>query len=244
MPDAIPDAQVEVPAEPLDALIVAPHPDDAELGMGGAILRMLDDGMRVGVLDLTSGEPTPHGSVTIRRRETEAASRVLGLTWRHNAGLVNRSLEPTLQARQTVASIIRQTRPRWLFAPYWEDAHPDHMAATAIVEGARFWAKLSKTEMPGMPHHPERIYYYYCIHLRLAVQPAFILDISQYWDRKLKAIECFHSQFIEGRPTESPTLVDRFRDDAAYWGRLINRRYGEPFATREPLALQSMRDLF
>ncbi|WP_164102110.1 bacillithiol biosynthesis deacetylase BshB1 [Candidatus Laterigemmans baculatus] len=227
------------PELPLDVLIVAPHPDDAELGMGGAIVKMISEGWRVGVLDLTSGEPTPYGSLERRQQETSAASQVLGLSWRHNAGLVNRALEATLEARGLVAGIIRQTRPRWLFAPYWEDAHPDHLAATQIVEAARFWAKLSNTDLPGEPHHPERIFHYYCIHLRAAITPDFILDISDQWETKLESIRCFESQFITGRPTEPPTLIDRFRDDAAYWGRLINRRYGEPYAAREPVAMTS-----
>ena len=234
-------AGITVPPQPLDALIIAPHPDDAELGMGGAILKMHSENLRVGILDLTSGEPTPHGSLELRRQETEAANRVLDVRWRFNAGLPNRSLEATLAARELVASIVRLTRPRWLFAPYWEDAHPDHVAATALVEAARFWAKLSKTEMPGEPHHPERIFYYYCIHLRLAIQPAFILDISDQWESKFEAIQCYESQFVTGRPTDAPTILDRLRDDAAHWGRLINRRYGEPYGTREPLAMQSMR---
>ena len=122
----------------LDALIVAPHPDDAELGMGGAILGMLKAGLKIGILDLTNGEPTPFGSPEIRARETNAASDVLGVTWRHNLGLPNRSLEPTLDAREKLAGIFRQTKPRWIFAPYWHDAHPDHLAATQLVEAARF----------------------------------------------------------------------------------------------------------
>ncbi len=229
---------------PLDFLVIAPHPDDAELGMGGTIVKMIAEGMRVGILDLTSGEPTPHGSLELRARETAAATKLLGVTWRGNAGLANRSLLPTLEARTVIAGYIRQLRPRWLFAPYWEDAHPDHVAATQLIEAARFWAKLSKTDMPGSPHHPERVYYYYCIHLRLAITPSFIVDISEQWDTKRSAIEAYVSQFITGRDPKPPTLTDRFRDDAAYWGRLINREYGEPFATREPLAIESLRDLF
>ena len=228
----------------LDFLVIAPHPDDAELGMGGTIIKMVAAGMQVGILDLTSGEPTPHGSEEIRERETNAATKILGVAWRGNAGLPNRSVEATLDARAIVAGYIRLLRPRWLFAPYWEDAHPDHVAATQLVEAARFWAKLSKTDMPGTPHHPERIYYYYCIHLRLAITPSFIIDISEQWDGKFESIVAYESQFIAGRDTVRPTFIDRFRDDAAYWGRLINRRYGEPFATREPLALESLRDLF
>jgi bacillithiol biosynthesis deacetylase BshB1 len=235
---------VELPAvQPLDMLVVAPHPDDAELGMGGTIARMIGEGWRVGVLDMTSGEPTPHGSESLRRQETIAASEVLGITWRGNAGLPNRALEHTLESRALLASYFRVLRPRWIFAPYWHDAHPDHVAATSLIEAARFWAKLSKTEMPGQPFHPQRIYYYFCVHLRLAVQPSWIVDISPHWDRKLASIAAYKSQFVDGRSSQPPTFLDRVRDDAAYWGRLIDRHYGEPFATKEPLAMTSLRDL-
>lgn len=227
----------------LDILVIAPHPDDAELGMGGAILRFKSEGLRVGVLDLTDGEPTPMGSPEIRAQETEAATRLLGLDWRENLGLPNRRLEPTLAARQQLAGIIRQVRPRWLFAPYWVDAHPDHVAGTQLVEAARFWAKLTKCDLPGEPFHPQRIYYYFCIHLKLAPQPAFVLDISPFWEQKLAAVRCYRSQFLAGRPTESPTFLEQFRDEHAYWGKSIGVGYGEPFACREPVGLRSMQAL-
>ena len=224
----------------LDVLVIAPHPDDAELGMGGAILKMRGEGLSVGVLDLTDGEPTPHGSPEIRARETAAATELLGLDWRANLGLPNRSLEPTLEARAQLAGVIRQQRPRWLFAPYWIDAHPDHVAATQLVEAARFWAKLTKSDLPGEPHHPERIYNYFCVHLKLMPQPAFVLDISDQWEQKLTAIGAYESQFVVGRPTDPPTFLDRLRDEAAYWGKTIGVRYGEPFDCREPIGLATM----
>jgi N-acetylglucosamine malate deacetylase 1 len=227
----------------LDILFIAPHPDDAELGAAGAILRCKADGFRVGVLDLTDGEPTPFGSVEIRARETAAATEILGLDWRGNLGLPNRSLESTLEARRALAVVIRRLRPRWLFAPHWIDAHPDHVAATTLIEAARFWAKLTKMDMPGDPHHPERIYHYYCVHLKTVPQPAFVLDISEFWERKRAAIACYHSQFIAGRPTDQPTVLDRLRDEAAFWGKSIGVRYGEPFACREPVGLTSFRNL-
>ena len=124
----------------LDILAIAPHPDDVELGMAGAILQFKAEGAKVGVLDLTSGEPTPHGSLEIRARETAAATKILGLDWRENLGLPNRSLEATLEARRELAIVLRKLRPRWLFAPYWVDAHPDHVAATELIEAARFWS--------------------------------------------------------------------------------------------------------
>jgi bacillithiol biosynthesis deacetylase BshB1 len=227
----------------LDILIIAPHPDDAELGMGGAMGKFKSEGLRVGVLDLTSGEPTPYGSPEIRARETAAATEILGLDWRSNLGLPNRRLEATLEARHQLAGVIRQVRPRWLFAPYWIDAHPDHVAATQLVEAARFWAKLTKCDLPGEPCHPQRLYNYYCVHLKLALQPAFILDISDFWEQKLAAIRCYHSQFVEGRSPDPPTFLEQLRDEASYWGKTIGVCYGEPYACREPVGLSSMQSL-
>jgi bacillithiol biosynthesis deacetylase BshB1 len=227
----------------LDYLVIAPHPDDAELGAGGAILLLKAEGARVGVLDLTDGEPTPFGSPEIRRRETEAATAVLGLDWRNNLGLPNRSLVSDLEARARLAGVLRQTRPRFLLAPYWDDAHPDHVAASALVDAARFWAKLTKTDLPGEPHYPQRIFYYFSVHLRLRTRPSFVLDVTPYLERKMEAIACYRSQFIEGRPTAPPTLLDDLRDRARYWGWAIGTRYGEPFVCREEVGLRSLRDL-
>ncbi len=232
---------VDIPS--LDVLVVAPHPDDAELGAGGTILKMKESGMKVGVVDLTDGEPTPHGSPQKRGEETRKATGFLGLTWRGNLGLVNRELESTLEARRRLAVVMRRSSPRWIFAPYWEDAHPDHVAATAIAEAARFWSKLTKSDMPGDPWHPERIFYYYCVHLKLAVQPSFIVDISDQWPEKKMAIEAYESQFITHREGESPTPLERFELDAAYWGKMIGRRFGEPFASREPVGIESLQGI-
>ncbi|MFP6667078.1 MAG: bacillithiol biosynthesis deacetylase BshB1 [Pirellulales bacterium] len=224
----------------LDILAIAPHPDDAEIGMAGAILRFKDEGLRVGVLDLTDGEPTPHGSPEIRDEETRAATEILKLDWRENLGLPNRKLESTLEARGKLAGVIRQTRPRWLFAPYWTDAHPDHVAACDLVEAARFWAKLTKTDLPGEPHHPERIFHYFSVHLKIVPQPAFVLDISEYWEKKLASVKCYDSQFVAGRPQEPPTFLDSFRDSAAFWGRSIGAAFGEPYASRELIGVSSL----
>jgi N-acetylglucosamine malate deacetylase 1 len=165
---------------------------------------------------------------------------VLGLEWRENLGLTNRSLEATLESRAKLAGVIRQTRPRWLFAPYWDDAHPDHIAATRLVDDARFWSKLTKSDLPGEPHHPERIYNYYCVHLKMAPQPSFVLDISKEWEKKFASIRAYESQFITGR---DGTFLDKLRDEASYWGKTIGVEYGEPFACREPLGLATLDGL-
>jgi bacillithiol biosynthesis deacetylase BshB1 len=229
--------------DPLDYLVIAPHPDDAELGVGGTILLLRAAGARVGVLDLTDGEPTPFGSPEIRRRETDAATAVLGLSWRGNLGLTNRRLEADLDARTRLAGVLREVRPRCLFGPYWEDAHPDHVAASALTDAARFWAKLTRCDLPGEPHYPRHILYYFSVHLRIHPRPSFVLDISAHIDRKMEAIACYRSQFIEGRPTAPPTLLDDLRDRARYWGWAIGTAYGEPFLSREEIGLRGLGDL-
>lgn len=231
------------PSESLDVLVVSPHPDDAEISTGGTIIRCRQEGLRVGVIELTDGEPTPHGSRELRTAETERATEVLGLAWRSQLGLPNRSLQPTLDARRQLAGVFRITRPKIILAPYWEDAHPDHVAATRLVDDARFWAKLSKTDMPGEPYHPPQIYYYFSIHLRVHPQPAFVFDISDAIDEKMKAVGCYESQMIAGRSQEFPTLLDDIRDRARYWGWTIGRAFGEPYAGREEIGIDSFRSL-
>lgn len=230
-------------SEKLDVIVVAPHPDDAELGMGGAIVKMIARGLRVGILDLTSGEPTPYGSLDIRKSETESASEALGIGWRKNLGLPNRSLEATLDARRELAIVFRETHPDWIFAPYWVDAHPDHVAATELVEQARFWSKLSKTDMPGERFHPKRIFNYFCVHLKMHAQPAFVLDISDQWAAKRRSIECYHSQFVKGREELDPPFIDQLEHDALYWGKSIGVKYGEPFTSREPIGMSDFSSL-
>jgi len=134
-------------------------------------------------------------------------------------------------------------RPKWIFAPYWSDAHPDHTAASELVEAARFWSKLTKSDLAGTPYHPERIYYYFCIHLKMVPQPAFILDITEQWPAKANSIDAYRSQFVTGRPSNPPPFVERLREDAAFWGRAIGVRYGEPFASKEPIGMKNLDSL-
>lgn len=227
----------------LDVLVVAPHPDDAEISVGGTILACRSQGMRVGVLDLTDGEPTPFGSLELRARETAQATEVLDLSWRQNLGLANRSLQNTLEARRQLASVFRVMRPKILLAPYWEDVHPDHVAASRLTDDARFWAKLSRTDMPGEAFWPPRIFYYWSIHLRIHPKPAFVMDISAHIEGKMRAIRCYESQMLTGRSTAHPTGLDDIRDRARYWGWSIGKAYGEPFASREELGLADLKVL-
>ncbi len=229
--------------QPLDILVVAPHPDDAEISVGGIIAVSLRQNLRVGVVELTSGEPTPHGSLEIRRRETQTATELLGLTWRTNLDLPNRSLQPTLEARRKLAEVFRSVRPQIILAPHWQDAHPDHVAAGSLCDDARFWAKLSRSDLAGDPFWPPLLMHYFSIHLRIHPTPSFVVDISSEIDTKMSAVQAYQSQLIIGRPETFPTVIDDIEDRARYWGWSIGRAYGEPLVNRECIGIGSMTSL-
>jgi len=228
---------------PLDILVVAPHPDDAEISVGGTIAVSLQQNLRVGVLELTSGEPTPHGSIETRRRETQKSTEILGLTWRANLDLPNRSLQPTLEARRSLAEVFRTLRPQILLVPYWQDAHPDHVAASSLCDDARFWSKLSRSDMAGDPWWPPLLLHYFSIHLRIHPPASFVVDISSQIETKMAAVSAFESQLITGRSQQHPTAIDDIRDRARYWGWSIGRAYGEPFINRESTGIASLTSL-
>ena len=228
---------------PLDLLIVAPHPDDAEISVGGIIAVSIRQNLRVGVVELTSGEPTPHGTPELRREETRRATEVLKLTWRSNLELPNRSLEPTLAARRRLAEIFRTTRPRMILAPYWQDAHPDHVAASKLCDDARFWSKLSRSDMAGEPFWPPQLLQYFSIHLRIHPAPSVVMDISDGIVSKMEAVSCYASQLITGREQTFPTVIDDIRDRARYWGWSIGKAYGEPLSSRESVGIDALTSL-
>jgi bacillithiol biosynthesis deacetylase BshB1 len=229
--------------QPLDILVVSPHPDDAEISVGGTIASSLRQNLRVGVVDLTTGEPTPFGSLVIRQQETAAATEILGLTWRSNLGLPNRSLQPTLESRRQLAEVIRLVRPQIILAPYWQDVHPDHVAASSLVDDARFWAKLSRSDMTGDPFWSPMLLHYFSIHLRIHPVASFVLDISSEIEKKMQAVKAYESQLIKGKSESFPTVIDDIRDRARYWGWSIGKAFGEPFVNRESIGLTSLGSL-
>ena len=229
--------------QPLDILVVSPHPDDAEISVGGAIAVSIRQNLRVGVVDLTTGEPTPHGSLEIRRQETDRATEILGLSWRTNLGLPNRSLQPDLAARRRLAEVFRLTRPQIILAPYWQDAHPDHVSASSLVDDARFWSKLSRSDMAGDPFWPPMLLHFFSIHLRIHPTASFVLDISAEIETKMNAVESYESQLVTGRSQAFPTALDDIRDRARFWGWSIGKAFGEPLINRESVGLSSLSSL-
>jgi N-acetylglucosamine malate deacetylase 1 len=219
-------------------LVIGPHPDDQELGMGGSIVRLVSQGHQVHIVDMTTGEPTPLGTPKKRAKEAAAAARVLGVE-RTLLGLPNRQVVHSIAARHQLAAVIRVHRPDWMFLPFPIDAHPDHVAVTRIGEDARFDAKLTKTDIPGDPWYPKRIIYYYCTHLRMNFQPVFCLDISEQIETKLAAIRCYDSQFVAN---QSP-VIEMVKTLNGYFGGRIGTAYAEPFFTYEALGFGGLDQL-
>ena len=221
------------------ALIVAPHPDDAELAMGGAIARMIITGWSVCIVDLTDGEPTPFGSKQIRAKETQQASNILGIKKRFCLDIPNRNIELTRQNRKKLAEVIRLNRPDILFAPAIPDWHPDHKVVLELTKAARFEAKYHKTDLEGDPHWTQKLWLYYSPHRRDFVKPSVIMDISDVWEKKIAAIKAYKSQLKNSNCTGACSLLEKIEITAKYFGQCINTTYGEPFTTDEPVSITS-----
>lgn len=221
----------------MNVLALGPHPDDVEIGMGGTALLLRAAGHDVTFCDLTNGEPTPIGTPERRAREAAQAAALLGVR-RVTLEFPNRYLQDTVEARNRVAEVIRDVRPDLLCVPYWEDAHPDHVAAAALGEAARFYAKLTKTSIAGEPFYPRRVIHFLATHYRLHVRPSFIIDISPHLETKMAAIAAYASQF--GPERGNARLLNEVRTWNAYYGSLIGTASAEPFVSREEVGLTGL----
>lgn len=220
-------------------LVIGPHPDDQELGMGGSIALLVSQGHRVHLVDMTNGEPTPFGTPEKRAAESAAAAKILGVE-RTLVGLPNRQVVHSIEARHQLAAVIRRHRPNWLFVPYPVDAHPDHVAVSRIAEDARFDAKLTRSEIPGEPWYPKRIIYYFCTHLLMNFVPTFCLDISDQIEKKFAAVRAYESQFI----VNNSPVIEMLRTLNGYFGGRIGTAYAEPFFSHEVVGFSGLDQLF
>jgi len=220
-------------------ICIGSHPDDVELAMGGTLLRILERGNEVLIVDLSNGEPTPFGSIEIREKESQEVAKILGIK-RLTLKNKNRYIFDTIEAREELAEVFREFRPEVIFTHYEFDTHPDHTNASKLTEAARFYSKLTKTTMRGDPFFPKKIIYYFPNHIHLNLLPSFCIDITKQIDNKLKILNLFHSQFIakgNGLIIEEIKIINR------YFGIRINTEYAEPFFVRETIDLDFFKDL-
>ena len=224
----------------LDVLAIFSHPDDAELTMAGTLIKLKALGYRTGVVDLTRGEMGTRGTPEIRAKEALDAARVMGLDARINLELPDGHIALNEQSRQSVVRAIRKCRPAVLFTSHWDDPHPDHAATAHIVrEAARLATIRRYHEEPGidpikMPAIAHAVY------SRL-VPPSFIVDVSEFAEKKMDAIRAYTSQFYSPDSKEPATRIAEkgflreIEDRTRYYGSLIGVEAGEPFYVREAL---------
>lgn len=232
-------------------LIIAPHPDDAELGIGGTIAKLCDQGRRVVLLDLTRGERASRGTPEIRAKEAQEAARVLGVGERVCAGIPDGGILDLPDQRARVAQFIRQYAPEVLLAPMGPDRHPDHTHAHLLSLAANFEAGLHQAAKQG-PHPPRRadhLFTYYP-YTDPEAAPPLVVDVSGHLERKLEALRQYRSQFYNPTHSGPETMIatsqfwDNITTRAAYWGARIGVRYGEPLYATLPLNPEVLGEIF
>jgi bacillithiol biosynthesis deacetylase BshB1 len=221
----------------LDLLAFGPHPDDVEIGLGGTLAKHAALGHSVGLCDLTRGEMSSNGTPEQRVQEAEAARKVLGAAWRENLALPDRAIGTSPDHTLRVVEIIRRVRPRTIAIPYWNDRHPDHESSAAMLRDAVFNAKLKRYKAAGDPWQPETVCYYF---INDSGPVSFVVDVSDYYDTKRRALACYTSQFT--RATESadtrlnsPSFTQLIESRDAQFGALAGVRFAEGIVTREPV---------
>ncbi|WP_353266085.1 bacillithiol biosynthesis deacetylase BshB1 [Gemmatimonas sp.] len=232
----------------LDLLAIGPHRDDVELTCGGTLIKAVDDGRMVGILDLTQGEMGTRGSAELRAQEAETARQHMGVHVRENLGLPDAGIRNDDDTRATLVQVIRKLRPRVVIAPAPRGRHPDHRRTTELVRDACFLAGLRKYA-PG-DHEPFRPFklLHVITYREDYTKPTFVVDISAQFERKLAAIQVYGSQFDgltqagEVYPNGEP-LYDIVRHHAAHYGSLIRVQYGEPFFTDETMDVRDVTSL-
>ncbi|MCR8642254.1 bacillithiol biosynthesis deacetylase BshB1 [Paenibacillus sp. N1-5-1-14] len=225
----------------LDILIFGAHPDDAEIGMGGTIAKHTAAGYKVGMCDLTYAEMSSNGTVESRIQEANAASKVLHLHMRSNLGLPDRGLQLIPDHIEAVTREIRKHRPSILFAPYWEDRHPDHVMCSRIVQEALFNAKLRKY-LPDMDAHLVSQVYFYFIN---DVHEADVLtDVTAFYEQKLDSLRAYQTQFNPAGSSNdyvatplNQSYMERVEARDYLLGQKGGVRFAEGFVTKQPLFL-------
>jgi N-acetylglucosamine malate deacetylase 1 len=228
----------------VDVLAFAAHPDDAEVGCGGTLARCVQSGASVAIVDLTAAEMSTTGDLETRRAEARAAADALGVAQRISLGLPDGGVGVDPAHRDELVRAIRQLRPRIVLAPYHlSDRHPDHAAAGRLARDASFLAGVRRIGT-GEPHRPERVYHYL---LHQLVVPDFVVDVSDAWDARTRAVQAYASQFGESARGSTAIGGADFQRvltaRAETFGAMIGARYGEGFCSEGPVGVSGLPGL-
>jgi bacillithiol biosynthesis deacetylase BshB1 len=235
----------------LDILAIGAHPDDVELCCGGTLAKAVTAGYRVGILDLTEGELGTRGSRSLRLKEARNAAQYLGVRMRENLRLPDGNIRVDKESTRKLMQVIRACRPKILLIPYSQERHPDHVNAHHLCRETWFYSGLSKiaTRRNGKLQEPWRPHACYQFMQWFEFPPSFVVDISDLYDKRMKAILAYSSQFYNPRSREPQTMLSQksflefVEARARQFGGRIGVRYGEPFFTPEVVGIRNLFDL-
>lgn len=234
----------------LDVLAFGAHADDVELACSGTILKLGALGYKTGVITLTRGEMATRGSVKLRTQEFAQSAKIMDLATHKMLDIPDGRIEVTWENKIKIIKKIRAYRPRIVFAPYWVSRHPDHEKASHLVREAAYFSGLKKLKTDQEPYRPYKVIYY---QTRFEFKPSFIVDISDFQERKLKSILCYKSQLhhldkakfgTDETLLSSPEFLDRIVTRDKQYGTYIGVKYGEPFLVREAIKINDLVDFF
>ncbi|WP_454801845.1 bacillithiol biosynthesis deacetylase BshB1 [Mucilaginibacter phyllosphaerae] len=238
----------------LDILVLPVHPDDAELGCAGTILKHVNLGHKVGIVDLTRGELGTRGSAEIRDKEAAKAAEILGLTIRENLAMPDGFFTNTKEYQLQVIAAIRKYQPEIVITNAYHDRHPDHGRANELVEAATFLSGLRRIETFDadgklqQPWRPNQVLHF--IQDRY-IKPDVVVDVTEFWDKKIESIYAYSSQFHsldynEDEPQtyiSSPDFIEQINGRAREFGKSIQTKYAEGFTSRKILGVDNLFDL-
>jgi len=227
----------------MDLLAFGAHPDDCELYAGGLLAKLVRKGYKVGIVDLTRGEMSSRGSVAERQREIGKASKILGLSLRKTLDLGDTQLANTPKARLAIIRVVRQCRPRLVLYQYPMDRHPDHVRGSLLVREACYYSHLTKIRTNQKRYRPGYEFCFLGTIVGETVNPSFIVDISDTFEQKIKAIQAFSSQFYNPAYQDKETYISSraflefVETRAKFYGALIGVQYGEPYVSNSFLRI-------
>jgi len=227
----------------VDVLAIGPHPDDIEIGIGGIVAKHASLGMSVGLCDLTAGEMGSNGEVEERLAEAEVAREVLGARWRVNLRLPDRSIGSDPSHVASIVTLVRRARPRVIALPYWSDRHPDHVTASRVLTDSVFNAGLRRFDGEGDAWRPEWVCYYF---INDSAAPSFVVDVSEHYETKRRALASHVSQFRPAAPDAVPTRLmastfsQLIESRDAQFGALAGVAFAEGIVVREPVVRRDL----
>lgn len=236
----------------LDILVLAAHPDDAELGCGGTIVKHIGLGRKVGVVDFTRGELGTRGTVETRAAEAAESAKIMGLSVRENLGLSDGFFKNEKEHQLQVIRAVRQYKPEIVLANAVYDRHSDHGKGASLAYDSCFLSGLAKIETKDStgarqePWRPRVVYHFIQSQF---IEPDFVVDVSEQWDTKLRAIQAFKSQFFDPKSSEpqtyisTPQFLRMIEARAIELGHAIGVNYGEGFTVRRIPGVNTLFDL-